>query len=269
MAARIEARVLMDIEAERLERFAPVYRRGFVKRYAEHLGLDRAEIAQLLEAMDDTAPAMRTVFPEARPLNRADRWIRATSYLLASLLIGTLVWQFTHEALRLSRGQPAFTTTGEGVAGPVDPATQTGAGAADSTHMNASIAALDVLREQRARSVGAGGEARTTPGETGAGGAPGLALHRLEVVTSGDSWIEITDRAGRYLEQDLVRAGTTRSYQGEPPFRLLFGRASAVRVFLDGEAVDTAPFTLDDVTQMVLRPEAGAADGEAGKSGSG
>jgi len=73
---------------------------------------------------------------------------------------------------------------------------------------------------------------------------------RLQIFVSADSWVEITDATGRELEMDLLRGGSDREYQGQPPFRILFGRASAVRLLMDGEAVDLTAFTRDDVVQL-------------------
>ena len=51
---------------------------------------------------------------------------------------------------------------------------------------------------------------------------------------------------------DLVRAGTTRQYSDEGPFRVMLGRAGAVLLALDGEAVDLAPHTQDGVARLTL-----------------
>ncbi len=73
---------------------------------------------------------------------------------------------------------------------------------------------------------------------------------RLQIVVSADSWVEITDATGKELEMDLLRGGSDRAYHGQPPFRILFGRASAVRLTVDGEAVDLTAFTKEDVAQL-------------------
>ena len=62
--------------------------------------------------------------------------------------------------------------------------------------------------------------------------------------------MEIIDADGQELEMDLLRGGTDKNYQGKPPFRLLFGRATAVRLSIDGEAIDLTVFTRDDVAQL-------------------
>jgi cytoskeleton protein RodZ len=73
---------------------------------------------------------------------------------------------------------------------------------------------------------------------------------RLQISVSADSWIEITDANGQELEMDLLRGGSDKAYHGKPPFRILFGRASAVRLSMDGEPVDLTSYTQDDVAQL-------------------
>ncbi len=250
-ALRVPRDVIDSIEADELERFAPVYQRGYIKAYARYLGLDDDRTTALLDSISPDAPPLHTVFPTAPRRNPADRWLKASSYVLASLLIGTLAWQFTHEAVRLSQGEAqipateaAGTVGGERLDQDVAPA----------THANASIAALGSAR-QRA-SVGEQAWSALQQAAESADVMP-AGEHILRLAASADSWVEIEDADGQQLELDLVRGGSEKAYQGVAPFRILLGRASAIELFLDGEAVDTAPFTSGDVTQMTL--EAGPA----------
>ena len=109
--------------------------------------------------------------------------------------------------------------------------------------MNASIASLDNLK-LRQPEVTLSPIPDTPDSEVPAG------QNQLQITVSADSWVEISDANGQSLEMDLLRAGSTKTYQGEPPFKFVFGRASAVKLSMDGEAVDLAPFTKADVVQM-------------------
>ncbi len=258
-ALHIDEEILLALEKGDLNHLAPVYRRGYVTAYARHLKFDATEIDQMLESIGNEQPKLHTVFPEAGNPNRADRWLKATSYVLASLLIGTLAWQFTHEAVRLSQqGLKLVSGSGDNSAEhefrPVlNATTQKIEG---TTHVNASIAALDILQQQRA--------ARNTSGDQAWAALKGQAAesevvfprqsgeYTLDLTASGDSWVEISDANGVQLELDLIRGGTSKQYTGVAPFDIQFGRASAISIYLNGEAVDLAPFTNGDVTQMIL-----------------
>ena len=254
----IDLAVLEAMEADSLEHLAPVYRRGYVNTYARFLGIEKSEIQQMLDSIGNEEPHLHTVFPEAGDPNQADRWLKATSYVLASLLVGTLAWQFTHEAVRLSQsGNDLVGGTGapqsSSPQASLNSETQEIEGA---THVNASIAALDILRQQRAARNTAGEEAWAALQQEGSGPATEQGLadgeFTLELTASGDSWVEISDANGNQLELDLVRAGSSKQYKGAAPFSIQFGRASAINLYLDGQAVDLAPFTTGDVTQMTL-----------------
>jgi cytoskeleton protein RodZ len=151
-------------------------------------------------------------------------------------LIGTLAWQFTHVAVRLSQGGSQLplnqieSATTEQVKGPV----------------NASIVSLGALHGDESNAFDPAKQAWAAVSQS----ALPTGESRLQLSVSADSWIEISDANGVELEMDLLRGGSEKSYQGKPPFRILFGRASAIRLFMDGEPVDLTAHTIDDVAQL-------------------
>lgn len=81
--------------------------------------------------------------------------------------------------------------------------------------------------------------------------------HDLKLTLTGDVWVEVADVDGSKLVFDMLRAGTTREVNGEGPFLILLGKASAVMVELDGRAVDHAPFERKGIARFVLDDEGG------------
>lgn len=75
---------------------------------------------------------------------------------------------------------------------------------------------------------------------------------QLRLQMLNDSWVEITDADGQRLEYDLLSAGRIKSYAGKAPFKLLFGRASAVELFLNNEHIDLSPYTRGNVASTTL-----------------
>jgi len=121
-------------------------------------------------------------------------------------------------------------------------------------HLNASIASIEMLKQAPAT------EDRGTPWtaiESMTG--PEVVLpdgqEGLRVSTSADTWVEILDADGSQLEMDLIRADESRRYDGKPPYRILIGRASAVRMQLEGEEIDLAPHTRGNVARLTLGGE--------------
>jgi cytoskeleton protein RodZ len=244
-AIGLDEKLLRDIEIEQADHIALVYRKGYINTYARYLQIPEDEIQKLVSSVDSGDPAVRNIFSEPPKRNPMDKWLRATSYVLASLLIGTLAWQFTHEAVRLSQNGSRLQNGQESVSGPESTTNQ--ARTQEPTGpVNASIAPLGALHDNEA------GGLDTAEQAWAAVSRPVLPAgeSRLQISVSADSWIEITDANGQELEMDLLRGGSDKAYHGKPPFRILFGRASAVRLSMDGEPVDLTAYTQDDVAQL-------------------
>jgi cytoskeleton protein RodZ len=81
---------------------------------------------------------------------------------------------------------------------------------------------------------------------------PRAGAHRLVVRTDGEAWIEIKDSADRMLVSSLNPAGSERVVRGRPPYSLVIGNASQVRILYDDKLVDLAPHTRQDVARLTL-----------------
>jgi cytoskeleton protein RodZ len=228
---------------------APVYRKGYLKRYLALLEVDEEREGRLLEQLDVAPAPVKTVFETQPRVQSTDRWLRVASYLLASLLVGTLAWQLAHEAARMARVDVADSGTPSPTpAEPVEVADQP---------VNASMGGLESLHSPTGSRTGDAGarawEALNATRRAQAALAGGE--HLIELETSADSWVEI--RSGsEQLEQDLIRGGERRAYRGTGPFRISLGRASAIRLTLNGEAIALEPFTQEDVARLYLEPAA-------------
>ena len=244
-AIGLDEKLLRDIEKERVTHVALVYRNGYIQTYARYLKIPEDEIRSMISPAEASETPLRNIFPEPPKRNPVDKWLRATSYVLASLLIGTLAWQFTHEAVRLSQKGSRLGNGSEAILKPEnkDVGQQV---QALKRPVNASIATLGALHENQADGLDTAEQAWAAVSR------PVLVdgESRLQLIVSADSWVEITDVNGQELEMDLLRGGSEKDYHGKPPFRFLFGRASAVRLSIDGEQIDLTDFIRDDVAQL-------------------
>jgi len=244
-AIGLDAKMLGAIELDQAGHIASVYRNGYIRSYARYLKIPEEEIQNLLLCKDSEEPVIRNIFSEPPKRNPVDKWLRATSYVLASLLIGTLAWQFTHEAIRLSQNGSQLHDVEESTQRPGITTKQ------DQSQefrgpVNASIAPLVALHSNEIA-----GE--DTAAQAWAALARPVLVDdesHLQINVSADSWIEITDADGQELEMDLLRGGSDKAYRGKAPFRILLGRASAVRLSMDGEPVDLTVYTRDGVAQF-------------------
>jgi cytoskeleton protein RodZ len=259
--SRIKLEVLAAIESGETGHIPSVYLRGYIRNYARAVDLDSEELEAHMEHVQGAEPPVQTVFTAGRARSRGEKWLKISSYLAASVLIAALAWQFTHEAVRFSQGESEL------AAGTVvtpdsndQPGTEPVADTRSAnTHLNASIASVELLQQRSELSADAaaeqawaalGGQSETNPS---AGGG-----HDLGISTSADSWVEIIDGDGARLEMDLIRAGNTREYHGDGPFQVMIGRASSVVLTLDGDRVDLVPFSQGDVARLTLGTELAA-----------
>lgn len=258
--SRIKPDVLTAVETGETDDIPSVYLRGYIRNYARFLGIDPASLEEQMEHVRGAEPRVQTVFTVKTRRGRGEKWLKVSSYLAASALIATLAWQFTHQAVRFSQGESQLT------AGTAVPSVEGDAPAAarsapesrnGNTHLNASIASVGVPDTNgRLRGDSAGEQAWAAIGAApGAGGGDGSVSSSLSIITSADTWVEITDAGGRQLELDLIRAGSSREYSGEAPFDVMIGRASAVVLNMDGKAVDLGPHTRGNVARMTLQPQ--------------
>ena len=254
--SKIKQSVLAAIESGETGEIPSVYLKGYIRNYARFLGIDPVLIEGQMEHVRGAEPGVRTVNTVSTSRGNAEKWIKASSYLVASALIATLAWQFTHEAVRFSQGDSEL------ISDPAEPAGTDETGGGDSasaarpanTHLNASIASVEMLQQSgEPKSDSAAEQAWAAIGsQSGAEVSDPVQQHSLSVTTSADTWVEISDASGKQLELDLIRAGTLREYNGRAPFNVMIGRASAVDLAMDGEAVDLGPYTRGNVARMTL-----------------
>jgi cytoskeleton protein RodZ len=261
--SKIKRPVLSAIESGETAEIPSVYLRGYIRNYAHFLGLDAKNLDRHMEHVKGSEPDVRSVFDVNTKRKDSDRWLKASSYFAASALIATLAWQFTHEAVRFSQGDSRLNSP------TADSAVQDGtpsstSGRPSKRHLNASIASIEVLKQQNengGKSTAEQAWAAIDGNEDPSRGLSG-GFQILQVSTSADTWVEIQDADGQQIEMDLIRAGESRNYSGKPPFRVLLGRASAVEVRLDNQLVDLAPHTRGNVARMSLGGQLAAAAGQ-------
>ena len=262
--------VLAAIESGETDDIPSVYLKGYIRNYARYLGVPAGVIEQHMHPSMGHDPGVQTIFKAGPPKNSGDRWIKASSYVLASAVVIALVWQFTTEAVRFSQGDPLLRPTLEsradntgatpmqGTAVDTDAAGAKAPAGPAKSHLRASIASMNSGSEQASagRPVAAEGAwaaiSNRDPAPADNPNRP-TGPAALEILTSADSWVEITDGSGATIEMDLLRAGSRRNYNGSEPFQLLLGRASSVEVFHNGEKVDLAPYIRGNVARLTLQ----------------
>ncbi|HET6565743.1 MAG TPA: RodZ domain-containing protein, partial [Xanthomonadales bacterium] len=263
--ARIRQDHLVAIESGQTQHIPQVYLNGYIRSYARYLGLPAGAIDKHLVHARGSEPSVQSVFSSALPRSRDDRWFKATSYVLASVVVIALVWQFTTEAVRFSQGEPVARSSGANPdfaeeQGPgVDSANSSkGSRQPAKSHLQASIAPLEDVQRRRPQISRSGAESAWSAITDQAG--PSLVPETpmvegeqsFSIQASADSWVEIVDGNGKKIEMDLLRAGKGREYVAAAPVRLLLGRAASIELTHNGELVDLAPYTRGNVARITL-----------------
>ena len=258
----------------------PVFVKGYVRHYANLLGLDPDEVMPKAPAATTRAPSR----PQATP--RDVRWppnsggIRPFPLLIGSLLlilVGLSAWWLTRpkpleippaalqqtqaagpgaslatpaSAATAVRGDQTFapSTPSAVAAAPTLPATALSASAAAPA---ASVAAPAATATAPAVAPAAGvssppsqpGPAAAVPAASAqAAAARPPRAATLSLSLSGRSWIRISDASGKVLMLGLYGPGTQRELSGTPPYSVLLGNAPVVEVRLGGKRVDITPY---------------------------
>jgi len=266
LGSKIRLDHLSAIESAETQHIPQVYLNGHIRTYARFLGLPAGTIDKHLPYARGSEPLVQSVFSAAIPKNPDDRWFKATSYVLASVVVIALVWQFTAEAVRFSQGDPVNRVSdsearSDGATIPgTDSAVSSKSPSPNTSHLQASIAPLEDVRRNRPAISGSGAEsAWSAISQVAATDEPAQILTEGEqsfsITASADTWVEIVDGKGNKIEMDLLRAGNGRSYVAIAPVKLLLGRASAIELTHNGEVVELAPYTRGNVARITLSDE--------------
>ncbi|MBB3232459.1 RodZ domain-containing protein [Halomonas stenophila] len=270
-ALNLRPAVIDGLERDSYEEVPIVtYRRGYLRSYANLLGIDAEQVLAAYQARfgsDDQERKVTPVHVVNKPPSRLGAWMfrLATLVVIAGLVGLTLMWW-------QSRGGSQPPTPGDNAPVAVDsldgtttitegggePADEPAPAAADDA-ATASEAPGDEAASTEASSALTGDVAPSAPpaGATeapeAADEAPAAALEAetepadeapapdagvLRLTFNEQSWTEIFDATNQRVFVGLQEPGTTARVEGEPPFRLTVGNATGVELVWRGESVD-------------------------------
>jgi cytoskeleton protein RodZ len=240
-----------QIEAMESDDFASlgqsVFARGFVRNYARLLGL----VPEDLLARMGGAPSEAAPITQAEPPPPA-AWL--TSPWLILMLLGTLIVVAVPVALYLwlnseveedlpSRQPSAMQMESAPAVAPAPVAAPAEAPAPEGTS--------PVPAEQLVPMPAAPLPAPTfqDPAEAG---APAESDSVLRFDFGDEAWVEVKDGSGRMVHRQLNPAGSRLDIQGQPPFDLVVGNATQVRMHYNGRPIDLKPFIAVSVARFTL-----------------
>jgi cytoskeleton protein RodZ len=105
-----------------------------------------------------------------------------------------------------------------------------------------------------AGSVSPGGQPGADSPERPPDGGDGSAEQEIVMAFDAPCWVDIRDAAGTKILFGAVDAGETHSLSGMPPFQVLLGNSSAVRITIGGRAYPTDVHSRGNVARFLLDP---------------
>jgi cytoskeleton protein RodZ len=244
-ALHVEARLVEAMENDHFEAFdAPVYARGFLRKYATFLQLPPDEVLAAYDALHGR-PAAPTLIPLATAQLAARDWSRLkvpAAVLGVVLLVGAVYWLWPSRGRAPTTPAAAPTTEAPTAAAP------TGRWVWQPTH----LPLLNGAGPRASPTPAAAPASRTTPAASGGAHAPPGPRHRPAVAPARsagaqdgalvihgqrESWVEVYSATGERLYSDLVRSGETHTVPGPGPWRVFLGQSDGVQLNVGERAV--------------------------------
>jgi len=219
---KMPLRVVKSLEDEDWDRLgAPVFVRGQLRSYSRLLGLATAPVQAASGVAPIEPPVLvpRTYTP---PMQRLfEQLARRFVYIVLTAVIAVPVWWATRPHLGAIQQTAAPLDVGSLGAATPAPVREP----EEPAPIVASLASMPAANDV------------ATP---------------LTLRFSGDSWLEVTGRDGKIIEQALVHAGEQRSYPSGQVAAMTLGNAAAVQVQHNGQPLDLTPYLRANVARFTV-----------------
>jgi cytoskeleton protein RodZ len=230
-ALRVDARVIEALEEDRFTVFdAPVYARGFLRTYANFLGLSPERVLSAYDVLA-VAPVTPTLVPLATARMPTDYWrkLRVPVLGLVGFLVvlAAVVWLVSHF---WGGGAPAAETAAVRVDAPVVETRK-------APQMGQTVAVDAGAVGTADKAVGRGAkDAPTSPAVDPAAPEP-----LIVTATGGDSWVEVSSPKNGRLLYETLHQGEMRAIKGPGPWRVFLGEPSALYLTVGERTVVVPP----------------------------
>ena len=247
---KFAARHIEAMEQERFEDLpSGTFARGMVRSYARLLKLDAELLVGRMAARVAVPDNAKAVASTRRPIPITDT-SRRGNLVYAALsvailgVIAAVALEWQRE--RSSAERMSFVAPARAPESQAEP--QRLAAASSST---ASAAASPVeMQPSQVASLPAPAVAATTPASAPQPLAEGN--RRIVLKFEGPSWVEIRGHDGKALLSQLNAAGSERTVDGKPPFKLIIGNAQQVRLSYEDRQIDLTPHVKVEVARFTL-----------------
>lgn len=255
---------ISKIERDDVEGIPLVYLRGYVRNYSKALGIDSEPLLSLLPPQDaeniQVARELRCV--GAARDRRKVKYIAVAIVLLVTLSLLSYMYMTNGAHIVFNGfGQNAVVPVVNGfgqndVAPSLPDGSDNGDASALSGQVGESVGSDDSWSRQEVELTDNDDDIvplwkqldQATPSQV----EDSSYGEALELVLSGDCWIEIKDGSGLSLLTKMGSAGERIQLSGEFPFSILLGNANVVDLWFEGNQVDLEPHTRGSIARLYL-----------------
>jgi cytoskeleton protein RodZ len=223
---------------------APVFAKGYLKKYAQLVGVRVDDVIADYYQLNRSTGAPPVVPSRPRPRQELSPgpWI---AVIVVIIIAVTVYWWFSRPESAPEDATPVNEIMPpDGDAAEAD---QSDAGSGEAEQPDAQPDAADEASEPEETTPPPAETAAPTPAieETSSPEiVPGQM--RLLITYTGDCWTEVTDANGRRLLFDLGEDGRSVELSGVEPFNVLFGNPGNVNVRVNGEDYTLPPTNRPD-----------------------
>jgi cytoskeleton protein RodZ len=220
--------------------------RGMMRGYAKMLKIPAEPIVQALDRRHIPSPVsvdLRTQkVPFSEPKERSNKtyaWLSLAMVVVVAVIV--LEWIFGLPAAIVEALWPSPAPVAE-IAPP------------QQVVVVPAQAGEDVVNSEPAPAAAGSAMAPSsaTPAESPKAVNPNATSGKLRFEFQKDAWVEVREGGGRILISQVNLAGTKALVEGTPPFNVIVGNASSVRMFNGDSPVDLVPHTKVDVARFTL-----------------
>ncbi|WP_137937555.1 RodZ domain-containing protein [Chitinivorax sp. B] len=256
---KLSRRQVEALEADRFDDLpGNTFVKGFIRNYAKLLGLDAGllidRVSQLLPADAEMAPVklegrMPRITVEPGYSMSADRGgfsvvlMGTVAAVVAGFVFYFIFLRPTSEP-ELHMAAPA---TSQEVVEPVDVTTS-----APSLVMKTAPSAPVMPPASAPQSVSVAPPMPSSAAVQNQLPGPVSGGTAIKLNFDGESWVDVRDADGRRLISKLFRPGQEEILQGKPPFKLIVGNATQVKLTYNGKPIDLAPYVKVNVARFEL-----------------
>ncbi|HYW75780.1 MAG TPA: RodZ domain-containing protein [Gammaproteobacteria bacterium] len=210
----ISRKVLEALEANEWDKLdAPVYVRGYLRKYARMLGLDQEALVSSYEASAlPRDPELHSYVSEHLPSNRNVRWLLpVTALIIVVVLVLMGLWSWRH-----------FHTSARNVQAP-------------ASAVSAMMALTDATPAHATASTGAGLAPPQVTVKQSTASETAAKLH-LHMHLDQPSWVEVYGPDNKRLYYNLAAAGANLDFHADKgAFRVFLGNADGVQIEVNGK----------------------------------